>query len=162
MFRVDVNSLKEYFDFDPERKIELQKLDRLIRSSASGLKRYFHRGTPAGEPGMRFKMIGYGKLHYQAARSEIFVEWPAVGVALQKNYISVYLSVLKNGASLLGRYSGTLGELRAGDSNFSFKNYEDLDVHRLASLFAEAEQVFDSELRRCSLAHGSTKPLRTR
>ena len=60
MFRVDVNSLKEYFDFDPERKIELQRLDRLIRSSAPGLKRYFHRGTPAGEPGMRFKMIGYG------------------------------------------------------------------------------------------------------
>ena len=59
MFRVDADSLKEYFVFDPEREIELQKLDRLIRSSASGLKRYFHRGTPAGEPGMRFKMIGY-------------------------------------------------------------------------------------------------------
>ena len=39
MFRVDVDGLKEYFDFDPERKIELQKLDKLIRSSASELKR---------------------------------------------------------------------------------------------------------------------------
>ena len=161
MFRVDVNSLKEYFDFDPERKIELQKLDRLIRSSASGLKRYFHRGTPAGEPGMRFKMIGYGKLHYQAARSEI-VEWPAVGVALQKNYVSVYLSVLKKGAPLLESYTGTLGELRSGSNNFSFKTYEDLDVQQLASLFAEAEEVFDSALRRCSLAHGGTKPLQGR
>jgi hypothetical protein len=46
MFRVDVDSLKEYFDFDLERKIELQKLDRLIRSSTPELKRYFHRGTP--------------------------------------------------------------------------------------------------------------------
>ena len=65
MFRVDVDSVKEYFDFDPERKSELQQLDRVIRSSAPGLNRYFHRGTPAGEPGMGFKMIGYGKLHYQ-------------------------------------------------------------------------------------------------
>jgi hypothetical protein len=162
MFRVDVDSLKEYFEFDPERKIELQKLDKHIRSSAPELKRYFHRGTPAGEPGMRFKMIGYGKLHYQAARSETFVEWPAVGVALQRNYISVYLSVLKDGAPLLASYSGTLGELRSGDNNFSFKTYKDLDVHRLASLFAEAEQIVNSDLRRCSLAHGGMKPLKAR
>ena len=162
MFRVDVDSLKEYFDFDPERKIELQKLDKLIRSSAPELKRYFHRGTPAGEPGMRFKMIGYGKLHYQAARTEIFVEWPAIGVALQKNYISVCLSLLKNGAPLLAYFSGTLGELRSGGNNFSFKTYEDLDVGRLTSLFAEAEQIFNSDLRRCSLAHGGTKPLQAR
>jgi hypothetical protein len=111
---------------------------------------------------MRFKMIGYGELHYQAARSEIFVEWPAVGVALQKNYISVYLSVLKKGAPLLASYAGMLGELRSGGNNFSFKTFEELDVHRLASLFAEAEQIFNSDLRRCSLAHGGTKPIQAR
>jgi hypothetical protein len=162
MFRVDVDSLKEYFDFDPARRIELHKLDKLIRSSAPQLKRYFHRGTPTGEPGMRFKMIGYGRLHYQAARSEEFVEWPAVGVALQKNYISVYLSASKKGAPLLESYSGTLGELRAGHNNFSFKAYEDLNVQRLASLFRKAEQIFDSDVRHCSLAHGGTKPLEPR
>ena len=68
---------------------------------------------------MRFKMIGYGKFHYQAARSEMFIEWPAVGVALQKNYISVYISVLKKGTPLLASYAGTLGELRSGGNNFS-------------------------------------------
>jgi hypothetical protein len=162
MFRVDVDSLKEYCDFDPERKIELKNLDKLIRSSAPELKRYFHRGTPAGEPGMRFKMIGYGKLHYQAARSEIFVEWPAVGVALQKNYISVYISVLKKGAPLLDSYSGTLGELRAGHNNFSFKTFEELEVQQLSCLFAEAEHIFNSDLRRCGLAHGGTKRLKAR
>jgi len=162
MFRVEAESLEEYFGFDTGRKTELQKLDRLIRSSAPELKRYFHRGTPAAEHGMRFKMIGYGKLHYQSARSEIFVEWPAVGVALQKNYISVYLSVLKNGTPLLASYAGTLGELRAGGNKFSFRSYEDLDALRLASLFAEAEQIFNSDLRHCSLAHGGTKTLRAR
>ena len=161
MFRVDADSLKDYLDFDLNRESDLHNLDKLIRRSAPTLKRYFHRGTPAGHPGMRFKMIGYGKLQY-VARSGQSVDWPAVGVALQKNYISVYLSVKKEGAPLLRSYSGKLGELRAGHNNFSFKAYEDLDVRRLASLFAEAEQIFNSDLRRSSLAHGGTKPLRAR
>jgi hypothetical protein len=161
MFRVDVDSLKDYLDFDLERKHDLHKLDQLIRRSAPGLKRYFHRGTPAGEPGMRFKMIGYGRFEY-VARNGQYVDWPAVGVALQKNYISVYLSVMKDGASLIQPYSGRLGELRAGRNNFSFRTYEDLNARLLASLFAEAEQVIQSDLRHCNLAHGGTKSLRGR
>lgn len=66
MFRLDVDSLKDYLDFDLKRRSDLRKLDMLIIRSAPGLKRYFHSGTPAGEPGMRFKMIGYGKFQYLA------------------------------------------------------------------------------------------------
>jgi hypothetical protein len=66
MFRVNADALRSYLDFDPIRKIDLQKLDKRLKQSAPGLKRYFHRGTPAGEPGMRFRMIGYGKSHYPA------------------------------------------------------------------------------------------------
>jgi hypothetical protein len=161
MFRVDVDSLKDYLDFDLNRKGDLQSLDNLIRSSAPGLKRYFHLGTPAGQPGMRFKMIGYGKFQY-VARSGQYVDWPAVGVSLQKNYISVYLSVMKGGASLIRSYSGKLGERRAGGNNFSFRTYEELDIRQLASLFAEADQIFNSDLRRGTLAHRGTKALRTR
>jgi len=161
MFRIDVESLKDYLDFDLKRKSDLQNLDQLIRRFAPGLKRYFHRGTSAGQPGMRFKMIGYGKVHYLARTSQS-VDWPAVGVALQKNYISVYLSVMKDGASLIQPYAGRLGELRVGRNNFSFEKYDDLDVCAPASLFAEAEQTFHSDLRRCTLGHGGTKALRTR
>ncbi len=159
MFGVDVDSLEDYLDFDPKRKPDLQRLDKLIRKSAPRLKRYFHTGTPAGEPGMRFKMIGYGKLQY-LARSGKWVHWPTVGVALQKNYISVYLSVMKDGAPLIQSYSGRLGELKVGRNNFSFRTYEDLDVRLLTSLFQEAEQIYDSDLRRCVLAHGGMKALR--
>jgi hypothetical protein len=159
MFRVDVDSLEDYFNFDPKRKLDLQRLDKLIRQSAPGLKRYFHAGTPAGEPGMRFKMIGYGKFQY-LARSGKYVDWPAAGVALQKNYISVYLSVMKDGASLIQSYSGKLGELKVGRNNFSFRTFEDLDVRLLASLFAEADQMFNSDFCRCIHGHGGTKVLR--
>jgi hypothetical protein len=161
MFRVDVDSLKDYLDFDLERKSDIRRLDMLIRRSAPGLKRYFHRGTPVGEPGMRFKMIGYGKFQY-VARNGQYVDWPAVGVALQKNYISVYLSVMKDEISLVQILSGKLGQLRLGRNHFSFKTYEDLDVRSLASMFAEAERVFQSEPGHCKLAHGGTKAMRAR
>jgi hypothetical protein len=141
MFRVEVESLEDYFAFDARRRTDLEELDKLIRTSAPGLKRYFHRGTPEGEPGMRFKMIGYGRFHY-VARDEKQVEWPAVGVALQKNYISVYLSVTKDGAPLIQSYAGRLGELRSGHNNFSFRRYEDLDTGTASALFAEAEHLF--------------------
>jgi hypothetical protein len=161
MFCVDVDSLKDYLDFDLNRKSDLRKLDMLIRRSAPGLRRYFHRGTPAGEPGMRFRMIGYGKFQY-VARNGQYVDWPAVGVALQKNYISVYLSVMKDGASLIQRYPGKLGQMRLGRNHFTFRMYEDLDVRLLASLFAEAEQIFQSDLSHCNFAHGGTKAMRAR
>lgn len=143
MFRVNADNLQSYFNFDPKRKLDLQKLDKLFRRSAPRLKRYFHRGTPLGEPGMRFKMIGYGKLHY-FARGGKSVEWPAVGVALQKNYISVYLSVSNDGVPLVQLYSGKLGELRSNRNNFSFEKYEDLVAPMVSSLLAEAEKIYVS------------------
>lgn len=143
MFRVDVESLTDYFNFDPERKIDLEQLDKLIKKSAPGLKRYFHRGTPEGEPGMRFKMIGYGRFHY-LARNGKRVEWPAVGVALQRNYISVYLSITKDDAPLVQSYAGKLGEFRVGFNNFSFRRYEELNARVASTLFAEAEHFFIS------------------
>ena len=160
MFRVDVSSLTDYLDFDLERKSDLRKLDSLIRRSAPALKRYFHAGTPAGKPGMRFKMIGYGKFQY-VARNGQHVDWPAVGVALQKNYISVYLSLLKDGAPLIRVYSSNLGQVRLGRNNFSFRMYGDLDVRILASLFTEAGLIFQADPRHCELAHGGAKAVGT-
>lgn len=141
MFRVNANTLTDYLAFDPVRKIDLQKLDKLLKASAPGLKRYFHKGTLAGEPGMRFKMIGYGKSQY-VTKSGQKVEWPVVGVALQKSYISVYLSVTKDGAPLVQSYAGRLGELRMGRNNYSFERFEDLDVSAVSALFAEADRIF--------------------
>jgi hypothetical protein len=143
MFRVNAATLDSYLDFDPIRKIDLQKLDKLFKQSAPGLKRYFHKGTPAGEPGMRFKMIGYGRSHY-LAKSGQQVEWPVVGVALQKSYISVYLSVTKDRASLVQSYAHKLGGCRVGRNNFSFVRFDDLNIAAVSALLAEADQIFNS------------------
>lgn len=144
MFKVDVDSLEAYFDFDLTRKSELEKLDAAIRKSAPRLTRYFHPGTPPGEPGMRFKMIGYGPFHY-ASTSGMAVEWPAIGVALQKNYISVYSPVTRKGSSVIDDYADDLGAKRVGRGNFSFASFDDLNRRTFAALIAETQRLFETD-----------------
>src|SRR5215475_1543512 len=144
MFQVKADSLQGYLDFDPARKADLLHLHDLIRTSAPALKRYFHKGTPAGEAGMRMKMIGYGKLRY-ATRSGDAVEWPVIGVALQKNYISVYVAVTRSDAPIVPAYAGRLGEKRVGRNNFSFERFDDLQTAAVSSLFAEVAKIFESD-----------------
>jgi hypothetical protein len=144
MFRVAADSLANYLDFDPARKSDLLQLNRLMRKAAPGLKRYFHQGTPAGQAGMRMKMIGYGKFCY-AIKSGETIEWPVIGIALQKNYISVYVAVRKDGRPIVQAYAGKLGELRSGHNNFSFERYQDLKVDEVSLLFAEVAQIFEND-----------------
>ena len=144
MFLVTADSLDAYLDFDPARKSDLVKFHELMRKAAPHLKRYFHKGTPAGEPGMRMKMIGYGKFRY-ANKSGKSTEWPVIGVALQKNYISVYIAVTKADAPVLKGYAGKLGELRRGGNNFSFERLDDLKTAAVSSLFSEVARIFEGD-----------------
>jgi hypothetical protein len=146
VFRVTADSLAAYLAFDPARKPDLAGLDALIRKSAPGLRRHFHQGTPAGSAGMRMKMIGYGRFRY-AIKSGQSTPWPVIGVALQKNYISVYMAVTKDGAPLLQTQRAPFGEKRRGGNNFSFERFEDLDARALAALFAEADGIFTADAR---------------
>ena len=75
MFQVHADSLESYLSFDPERRADLEKLNALICEAAPNLPRYFHHGTPAGEAGMRMKMIGYGKFNY-TIKSGKSTTWP--------------------------------------------------------------------------------------
>ncbi|QPF94295.1 DUF1801 domain-containing protein [Bradyrhizobium commune] len=144
MYRVEADSLEAYLNFDAGRKSDLVRLHQVIRKAAPGLKRYFHKGTPAGEAGMRMKMIGYGRFRY-TIKSGSTIEWPVIGVALQKNYVSVYVAVTKAGAPIVKGYAGTLGELRSGHNNFSFERFDDLNVAAASSLFAAAAGVFAAD-----------------
>src|SRR5258708_8333866 len=103
MCRVTADSLGAYLDFDRERKPDLVKLHKLMAKTAPALKRYFHKGTPAGEAGMRMKMIGYGKFRY-AIKSGKTTEWPVIGVAPQKKYITAHGFATKAGAAVMPAY----------------------------------------------------------
>ena len=144
MFRVDVDSLQAYLDFDPARRKDLLKLHALIAKAAPSLRRHFHAGTPEGHAGMRFKMIGYGRFHYTAGTGEQ-VAWPVIGVALQKNYISVYVTVTKGGKSIVGTYAGKLRAKRSGGNNFSFEAFDDLDATVLSSMVSEIGRIYSKD-----------------
>jgi hypothetical protein len=144
VFRVGGDSLETYLAFDPGRTADLEKLHALMRKAAPSLKRHFHAGTPAGEAGMRMTMIGYGQFRY-AIKSGKTTSWPVVGVALQKNYISVYVAVTRDGKPLVPFYAGKLGELRIGGNNFSFKTSGDLNAAGVSALFAEAADIFKAD-----------------
>jgi hypothetical protein len=144
VFKVDATNVETYLAFDPVRRTDLEQIDALMAVSAPRLTRYFHAGTPPGEPGMRFKMIGYGQFHYAAANGKP-VEWPVIGVALQKNYISLYVAPHQNGRPITDSYAGRLGELRSGDGNFSFRTFSDLSVVETAALFSEVQYRFEND-----------------
>jgi hypothetical protein len=141
MFQVHADSVASYLSFHPERRQDLQRLDALIRDAAPGLRRYFHGGTPAGQAGMRMKMLGYGKFNY-AIRSGSSTSWPVIGVALQRHYISVYVSVTRDGVPIVRFYKGTLGESRMGRNNFSFERFDDLHAASVFKLCREIAQVW--------------------
>jgi len=144
MYRVEADSLAAYLDFDAARKPHLVRMHGLMRKAAPDLTRHFHKGTPAGEAGMRTKMIGYGKLRY-AIKSGKTAEWSVIGLALQKNDISVYVSVTKAGTPIVRTCAGRLGELRIGGNNFSFEEFDDLQVAAVSSLFAEVADIFATD-----------------
>ena len=101
---------------------------------------------------MRMKMIGYGKFRY-AIKSGKRTEWPVIGVALQKNYMSVYVSVTRQGAPIVPSYAGRLGELRVGANNFSFERFDQLKQNAVPSLVAEIERIFTSDPREPNSIH---------
>jgi hypothetical protein len=144
MFRVTADSLEAYLAFDPDRTADLKHLHALMCKAAPALKRHFHAGTPAGEAGMRMNLIGYGQFNY-AIKSGKMASWPVIGLALQKNYISVYVAVTRGGKPLVPFYAGKLGELRMGGNNFSFARFADLKAPAVASLFAEAAAIFAAD-----------------
>jgi hypothetical protein len=69
------------------------------------------------------------------------VTWPIVGLALQKNYISLYTSVIKDGAPITERHKGALGELRSGRGNFSFVTFAQLSASGVIALLNDIDST---------------------
>ncbi|WP_341677447.1 hypothetical protein [Niveibacterium sp. SC-1] len=139
MYKVQAESLEEYFASDPARRSDLEAFDAAVRRNAPGLERWFHPGVKAGEPGMQFKMIGYGVTECRALAG---TRWPLIGVALQKNYIAVYLAIAKPDPSLVTEdYRGKLGESRMGQNNLSFETFGQRDHEAIAALLKAVTEL---------------------
>jgi hypothetical protein len=123
---------REYIATLPEpRKKEIAELNTLIRK-ATGLK-----------PIMFWGMIGYGKFRYKYATGREG-EWCSVALASQKNYISLYACMAKDGHYIAELYRPQLPKANIGKSCIRFRRLSDVDLKVLARLLKENHKAFET------------------
>lgn len=77
---------------------------------------------------MTMTMVGYGQFEYTVKSSTIPIRWPVLGLALQKNYISLYSSANGDSGPFAYGYSGRLGRARVSSKGVvTFASRRDLE-----------------------------------
>ena len=111
---------------EEKRRDDIQKLHDLVREVA-----------PELEPTMEFKMLGYGKMKYKYASGREG-EWMKIGIANNKQYISVYCCAADDEGYVAERYKERLPKASIGKSCVRFKRVSDLDEEVLRELIRES------------------------
>jgi len=117
---------------------DIRVLDSEIRQRMPGHERHLYEGKFWG--GTDQQIIGYGVMDYQN-RSGEDVEWFIVGLAEQKNHISMYVNAVRDGAYLLREYQKRLGKAKVGTASIGFESLADVDVDALMELVEEAAET---------------------
>ena len=132
----------EHIDSLPEGvREDIATLDTAIAGAIAGEERVVWEGKFWG--GTDQRIIGYGSYHYKG-RSGAEGEWFIVGLAVQKNYLSLYVTGAADGTSLAKLYAPRLGKVKAGSANLQFKRAADLDMDVLRELVARARELAPS------------------
>jgi hypothetical protein len=66
-----------------------------------------------------------------------------VGLALQKNHISLYVNAVADGKYLGDRYRARLGKVKTGSASISFRRLEDIDLGVLTELVTAARKQLE-------------------
>ncbi len=112
---------------DPDRKKALSTLHKAIRKAAPSLK-----------PGIHGGMLGYGIAPYRSKSGSEGV-WFKVGLASQKNYISLYICACDADDGYLAENNkNRLGKVSVGKSCIRFKKLDQLDLDVAMELVAQA------------------------
>ena len=107
------------------RKAEVAALDALIRKVAPKLEPFIHIG-----------MLAYGPYHYKS-ESGCEGDWFRIGVASNKNYISLYVCGTGQHGYVAEKYKEALPKAKIGKSCVRFKRLGDLDAGALKKLIRE-------------------------
>ncbi len=99
-----------------ERREDVERLDALITDLMAGQPKTMREGRLWG--GTDQQIIGYGDYRYTKSNGET-VAWFIVGLALHRNYISVYVNATDGRAYLAERYAERLGKVKVGKSSIS-------------------------------------------
>ena len=141
----------EKSDLDPDaylaslpqdRRGTMTALDALIRDALPGRSRTVWTGTFWG--GSEQTITGYGQITQSRPRGPD-VEWFAVGLALQKAYVSLYVNAVDGGRYLTQTYAGRLGKAKVGSASVSIRRLEDVDVAALTEMLRRAGELTGPE-----------------
>ncbi len=108
---------------ESERRADLETIDEVIAQAAPGLKRQL-LGGPS------ITMIGYGESDWQRPSGRGV--WPLVGMASQKQYISLYVAAERDGVAFADHYREALGRTNNGKNCIRFRTAADIDLDVLA------------------------------
>ena len=117
---------------------DMSTLDGVIAEAFAGDERVLWEGKFWG--GTQQNIIGYGSYHYKG-RSGAEGEWFVVGLAAQKNYLSLYVNATVEGQYVGKVYAPRLGKVKAGSANLQFKRAADLDLDVLRELATAAREA---------------------
>lgn len=119
-----------YIDaIDEPRKSDIVALHVLVQQAAPGLT-----------PSIAYGTIAYGSYHYKS-KSGREGEWSVIALASQKNYISLYVSCVKDGHYLAEEYADKLPKANIGKSCVRFKKLADVDTNVLRDMITEAAAI---------------------
>jgi len=118
-----INSLEE------PRKTEIKKLHRLICKTVPNLK-----------PHMKYGMLGYGTYHYKYASGREG-DWLIIGLANQKNYISLYACLSDGKQYVAEKHKKDLPKSNIGKSCVRFRKLEDVDLNVIKLILKETNQI---------------------
>ena len=121
-----------------EVRADVAKLDKEISKILKGRSRVLWEGVFWG--GSQQSIIGYGDLTYHDSKGKA-VEWFVVGLALQKNYISVYVNAVQHGVYLAEGRAKELGKAKVGKSSIAFKKLADINLDILLEIAAKAKEL---------------------
>lgn len=107
-----------------------------------------HRGiikvAPKLKPFIIYGMIGYGKFHYKYPSGREG-DWAIVGLASQKNHLSLYLCCADQKGYLAEQNKARLGKVSVGRSCIRFKKLEDLNLPVAMELVKKASGLMGKD-----------------
>jgi len=117
---------------------DIASLDAAITAGMPGEERAVWEGKFWG--GTDQRIIGYGSYHYKG-RSGAEGEWFVMGLAAQKNYLSLYVNAAEDGMYLSEVYGTRLGKVKAKRANLQLKRASDVDLDVLREMAARAREL---------------------
>ncbi len=130
MFKsVKAKTVKEYLASVPEERKE----------TFTFLHEFIQKAAPSLKPHFATNMIGYGSFPYRNYKKER-IEWPVIGLANQKQHVSLYVCSIVNGKYVAETHAKELGKVKVGKSCITIKKLEELDLAGLKKVLAIAEK----------------------